>query len=294
MLDAELSLSNSTVSGNSATGNGGGGVLAYYNSTVSLSNSTVSGNYAKSIGGGILVSDRDPNSSNLKSTTISLSNSTVSGNSAANFGGGILNVDSSMSLTNSTVSGNTAKYGGGVVSYGIKYSGIVSLANSTVSGNTSAAYGGGVGSFGPYAVVKLTNSIVANSAGGAQDCGLAGGGTVTADAYNIIQNDGCSTSAQNVDPMLTALADNGGPTLTHLPQTGSPAIDGGDQAACTSLGITTDQRGYSRSDGSCDIGSVEVGAKPIRISSGSSGVTGPLMWLFAGLLWPLRRWRRCG
>lgn len=145
-----------------------------------------------------------------------------------------------------------------------------------MSGNTSAAYGGEVGSFGPYTVVKLTNSIVANSA----------------DAYNIIQNDGCSTSAQQVDPMLGALADNGGPTLTHLPQTGSPAIDAGDQAACDSDGITTDQRGFKRVDGKCDIGSVEVGAKPP--SSGSSGATGPLMWLFAGLLWPLRRWRRCG
>ncbi|MEJ2651907.1 MAG: choice-of-anchor Q domain-containing protein [Gammaproteobacteria bacterium] len=291
-----LNLTNSTVSGNTATtGLGGGGILAFYNSTVSLINSTVSGNYTNSYGGGILISDNNPNSGPLASSTVSLSNSTVSGNSAGYLGGGIVTVDSNMSLTNSTVSGNSASTGGGVVNYGMKNSGSVSLINSTVSGN-SAGKVGGVGTIGKYAGLSLTNSIVANSAGGGMDCYLTNGGTVTADTYNIIQTDGCSTSAQQVDPMLGSLADNGGPTLTQLPQTGSPAINGGDQAACTSNKISTDQRGYSRSDGQCDIGSVEVGAKPPPNSGGGGGggATGPLMLLFTGMLWPLRRRRRRG
>ncbi|MEJ2573787.1 MAG: choice-of-anchor Q domain-containing protein [Gammaproteobacteria bacterium] len=300
VLGGVLNLTNSKVSGNTSTSNstpGGGGVLAYYGATVNLTNSTVSGNSTGGNGGGFVVSDQDPNnSSTLASSTVSLVNSTVSGNSAAYLGGGILTVDSNVSLTNSTVSGNSAGTGGGVVDYGMVDGGSASLVNSTVSGN-SGGTAGGVGALGPVAVLSLTNSIVANSTGG-KDCyvGTGGNGTVTADAFNIIADGGCSTSAQAVNPMLGALADNGGPTLTHLPQTGSPAINGGDQAACTSNQITTDQRGYSRSDGQCDIGSVEVGAKPPPNSGGGGGggATGPLMLLFTGMLWPLRRRRRRG
>ena len=83
--------------------------------------------------------------------------------------------------------------------------------------------------------------------------------------FNIIADGSCSTSAQNVDPLLGALADNGGPTKTLLPQAGSPAIDAGNQTDCTINGITTDQRGYTRIDGKCDIGSVEVGAEPASL-----------------------------
>src|SRR6266487_3164603 len=70
-----LTLTNSTVSGNSATGSGGG---IYNVGTLSLTNSTVSGNSAASCGG---ISSR--------SGTLSLTNSTISGNSAVIEGGGM-------------------------------------------------------------------------------------------------------------------------------------------------------------------------------------------------------------
>ena len=69
-----LTLTNSTVSGNSATGSGGG---IYNVGTLSLTNSTVSGNSAAS-GGGI-----------YNWRTLSLTNSTISGNSAVIEGGGM-------------------------------------------------------------------------------------------------------------------------------------------------------------------------------------------------------------
>ena len=57
------------------------------------------------------------------------------------------------------------------------------------------------------------------------------------------------------EPLLGALADNGGPTLTHALLTGSPAIDAGNDAACPA----TDQRGVTRPQGAhCDIGSYEA------------------------------------
>src|SRR5262249_51362402 len=99
--------------------------------------------------------------------------------------------------------------------------------------------------------------------------------------YNLIGT-GTGTSQFNqpgdqvgiTNPMLGALADNGGPTKTHLPLAGSPAIDAGDPAAVTGVnGVPGyDQRGkpYTRvwdGDGAggprIDIGAVEVQTLPL-------------------------------
>jgi hypothetical protein len=64
------------------------------------------------------------------------------------------------------------------------------------------------------------------------------------------------------DPVLGALASNGGPTQTRLPGDTSPLIDGVPLAQCQAdgaTGVATDQRGITRPQGAgCDIGSVEV------------------------------------
>ncbi|MEE8525997.1 MAG: right-handed parallel beta-helix repeat-containing protein [Thermoanaerobaculia bacterium] len=104
-------LTNSTVSGNSATD--GGGIMAF-GGTANLANSTVSGNYAF-FGGGI------------GGGTLTLTNSTVSGNSAT-FGGGIASYRTT-TLTNSTVSGNYGSFGGGIYNDG----GTATLINSIVA-----------------------------------------------------------------------------------------------------------------------------------------------------------------
>ena len=60
--------------------------------------------------------------------------------------------------------------------------------------------------------------------------------------------------AVGADPLLGALAANGGAGQTHLPAAGSPLVDAGD-LGCSA----TDQRGTSTPQGAfCDIGSVEV------------------------------------
>ena len=118
-----LTLTNITLSGNSTTRGYGGGIGNYYGSTLTLTNSTLSGNSAVDYGGGIF---------NLG--TLTVTNSTLSGNSATNSGGGIFN-DGTLTVINSTLSGNSATdYGGGIYNY---YSSTLTLTNSTLSGNSA-------------------------------------------------------------------------------------------------------------------------------------------------------------
>ncbi len=60
---------------------------------------------------------------------------------------------------------------------------------------------------------------------------------------------------------LGPLVNNGRPTRTQALLTGSVAIKAGDQTECTDLGVTDDQRGFTR-DSYCDIGAFEYGACP--------------------------------
>ena len=153
-----LTLTDSTVSGNSA--NLGGGVSNYR--TLTLTNSTVSGNSAGSDSGGLR---------NYRGTLI-LTNSTVSGNSAAGIGGGV-STTGTLTLTDSTVSGNSAGYGGGVDN-----NGVATLANSTVSGNSARFGGGGVFNFS-LGTLTLANSTVSGNSAGSDGGGVRNSGTLT-------------------------------------------------------------------------------------------------------------------
>ncbi len=63
----------------------------------------------------------------------------------------------------------------------------------------------------------------------------------------------------NTNPLLGALANNGGLTDTHALLDGSPAIDAGDNATCAAAPVSgVDQRGVLRPQGLvCDIGAYE-------------------------------------
>ncbi len=107
-----LTVTNSTISGNSAFGNIGGGGI-YNSGTLTLTSSTISGNSASIIGGGGGIANDG---------TLTVTNSTISGNSASNAGigggGGIFN-NGTLTVTNSTISGNSALIGGGILNSGI-------------------------------------------------------------------------------------------------------------------------------------------------------------------------------
>ena len=165
-----LKLNNSIVSGNTATGGAGGGISSA-NATVLLTNSIVSGNTSSNGGGGI--------SSNGGS--LAVTGSTISGNtSTGDFGGGIASADGTLMVIDSTISGNTAHLNaGGIANAG----GALTLTNSTISGNTATGgAGGGINNFGAYgpfnaSTATLNNATMANNSAPAGG-GIANGGTL--------------------------------------------------------------------------------------------------------------------
>jgi hypothetical protein len=120
-----LSVTTSTVSGNSVDA-AGGGIHSRYG-TLIVTNSTVAGNVARfGEGGGIY---------SLVSGTFTLGHSTVSGNSALYFGGGISTRDGTATLSHSTVSGNSADEGGGIYGYGTALTLSNSIVGEQISGD---------------------------------------------------------------------------------------------------------------------------------------------------------------
>jgi hypothetical protein len=110
--------------------------------------------------------------------------------------------------------------------------------------------GGGIFNWGS---LTLSNTIVANQSGGG-DCFIPP--DITSNGHNLESGTSCGFTGtgdlQNANPLLGALADNGGPTQNMALLPGSPAIDVG------SCEQTTDQRGIARPQGAtCDIGAYE-------------------------------------
>jgi hypothetical protein len=276
--EGTLSLTNSTVSGNSTGETGGGGI--WNRGTMTVSNSTVSDNSAGNVGfGGI-----------WNRGTMTVSNSTVSGNSAGTFGiNGVFNDEGMLTVLNSTVSGNTGGSYGAIVNEAV-----MALSNSTVSGNNGEASGAILNGGG--ATLTITNSTVSGNAAatGASivnyfddmisaeltiansvvdgDCeGIPQGvPNITSLGYNIESPGNTCGFDHGADLVsiaegqldLGVLADNGGPTMTHALGADSVAIDHIPAVDC---GVTTDQRGQPRPEpgGSmCDVGAFEVQLKP--------------------------------
>lgn len=91
-------------------------------------------------------------------------------------------------------------------------------------------------------------------------------GMVIDSGYNLFSDASCpateTSSRDQIDPRLGALADSGGPTATIVLLEGSPALDAADPDACPG----TDQRGMPRPVGAgCDIGAFEGEALSVPV-----------------------------
>ena len=290
----QLTINSSLIELNKGSGTStrwGGGMYLQGSGNVVITDTTISGNSA-SFGGGIY----------LKGTTLALTSSTISGNSSTaainvngGFGGGAVIVSGSGSFTliNSTISGNEAVSSGGGI---VIDDGTVSLYSTTVTDNRAdsdsdlAGSGGGIiattGFYSSTNALTLRNSIVAQNSAAlnkAIDCSSTNA-TITSFGYNLIgsgtDTDCLITPAAgdqfgtvfSIDPLLGALADNGGATQSHLLTADSPAINAGNPASCDDASATPligDQRGFTRPvDGGtgsarCDIGSIEMYILPV-------------------------------
>jgi hypothetical protein len=242
-----LIINNSAIIGNVAAAQDGGGI--YNQGTAKISDSTVADNFAAKLGGGILNSD-----------ALSIDGCTISGN-MADRGGGVFNY-STATFTNSTIANNQALNGPGGGITDLAPDGYMYQSNSTVAGNSSVKGGGGLSVEGGQP--QLHNTLMAlNSAPVGPDVV----GTIASQGFNLIgdgsgaggfvDSDLVGTDDNPIDPLLGALADNGGPTLTMALLDGSPAIDAGDSTGAPLV----DQRGLPR-DELPDIGAFEVQPSP--------------------------------
>jgi len=291
-----VNISNSTFTGNSASGFGGG-LFVDTGSTVKIANSTFTGNSASGFDGGGLFNEGTVTISNStfdqntatngegggleNSNTVSISNSTFASNTA-NVGGGLEIAAGTVSISNSTFASNTASGQGGGIQIA---AGTVNISNNTFANNTVGGQGGGIEN--ATGTVNISNSTFANNTapngnGGDLDnpgtgalnikasivANNTGGncfGRVTSRDYNLDNTNTCGFSTTtndlvNTNPQLdtAGLANNGGPTQTIALQQDSPAID--HVPTGSGLCLATDQRGVSRPDdteASCDIGAYE-------------------------------------
>jgi len=253
LKNADIYIEDVDLNANTSTGTYGGGMYLY-NSSFEIVDSRIYTNTGRH-GGGLF--------NYISSGTIE--NSLIYDNySTAGQGGGIDNQRSSISIINSTFSHNTAKNGRGGAIYNItggSASSYITLTHTTVVSNTGNIGAGIYLGGGSLSQVWLQNSIVANNVND-DDC-LAYTGSEIIDAtagYNIDSDGTCTTSGGtgNVtdDPLVLALADNGGNSWTHALDSGSPARDSIPEADCASA---RDQRGETRPQmGACDMGAVEV------------------------------------
>jgi predicted outer membrane repeat protein len=272
-----LSLTSTTISGNTAVDNGGG--IYAISSTVSLTGATISGNTADDRGGGIYA----------RASTVSLTSATIRDNTADGLGGGIMAISGgSLSLVGTTVSDNSADSGGGAF-----LSVATSVQNSTISGNSTSSRAGGIltccntlalihttitgnsagsgvgGVYGvTFALIDSQSSIIARQTAGA-DCGVEDiTSSFVSNGYNIESATGCGFSMasdqQSVSPValdLDPLVPNApGTTETHALGAGSVALDQippGTNGCGTTIGA--DQRGVTRPQGAnCDVGAYEL------------------------------------
>jgi len=146
-------MTNSSLSGNTATSGSGGGIFNG-GGTLALTSSSLSGNTATNgMGGGIFSAD---DLCYHSYAMLTMSNSSLSGN-AALFGGGIYNYGT-LTMTNSSLSGNKAEHGPGG---GISNQGTLVMTSSSLSGNTADS-GGGIAN--GYEIVISRSSFNGNTA----------------------------------------------------------------------------------------------------------------------------------
>jgi len=241
---------------------GYGGAIAGIFGDLTIDDSNMLANTAVESGGAI-----------YSAVSLKITGSTIASNSADS-GGGIY-IFGSLVMINSTIASNAANESGG----GMRYSSVAdtNIYNSTIAYNGAdqdqdfSGSGGGVAVAQGGGLFNIYNTILAgnfvSNAPVPDDCV----GVVASHARNLFgATDDCQIvvvsgnwDLLNSLDFLGVPQDNGGTTPTIALLAGSNAIDGaimGIGCLDSTSPILTDQRGFPRNVGVCDLGAFEYGA----------------------------------
>lgn len=210
-----LSISNSTISYNTAATQGGGIYLTSKSATTTITNTTISNQSTAQAGAGIFsngspltisgstvsnntVSGSGQNGGGLYLTgaaaTTAITNTNFTGNlsNAAGGGGIYVSGDADLTMTGGSINGNRAAstVGGGVYATGTGTT--ATLSKVAIKGNRTAQYGGGI-YLNSAASVDLTNCIVSGN---------------TTDGYSYSDGGGIYNTGATLTMMNTTIAGN--------------------------------------------------------------------------------------
>ncbi|RYD65803.1 MAG: DUF11 domain-containing protein, partial [Verrucomicrobiaceae bacterium] len=213
--------------------------------------------------------------------------SSFTGNTAGNASGGLY--ISRGFVINSTITGNTsngATTGGGGVR--VVADSPVCFISSTITGNSApnADSGARGGIWMESGTLHLSNLLVAGN--GVQDIAKSAGATLINDGGNLIGENTSvetefpagatvGTGAVPLNPLLAALADNGGSTPTHALLSGSPALNSGIPAVVSetqALGVSgTTGSTYAVSFGGQTTSSIAYNASSGAVQTALQGLS---------------------
>ncbi|HZR62795.1 MAG TPA: right-handed parallel beta-helix repeat-containing protein [Xanthobacteraceae bacterium] len=179
---ADVTISNSAITGNNAAY--GGGIAVNYGSSLQLTNTYVATNYAYLVGGGI-----------ANQGSLTLTNSIVNDNTSGYIGGGIAS-DNTLTVIGSTLSNNkTGGVGPGLPPHyyyrgggGLYNSGSARLINTTISGNKGGYAGGGIYNSEDLTLINVTLANNSADYGGGLSNAACGCGNVSIDDTTITGN----------------------------------------------------------------------------------------------------------
>jgi CSLREA domain-containing protein len=170
ITSGRLALTDGSISGNTATLNGGGVYSRY--ASLALDGTTISGNRAGGNGGGVAVAQ-----SSNQATLLSLFNAAVTTNVAGPNGDGgglwIPTGNAQISLVSSKIDGNSARRGGGIFRGTSAIQGGIAAIDSSLSGNTATQSGGGI--YNQGGALAFTRSTISGNTANTQATGGGGG-----------------------------------------------------------------------------------------------------------------------
>ena len=165
--------SNSQLIGNTAGGSGG---AISAEGTVSVSESTLTGNTATTGNGGAISAGDQ----------VTLSASTLNGNTATLGSGGAVQANGNVSVSESNFASNAATAGSGGAISATGESSTVAVTNSGLRNNTAGGNGGAISATGPTGEVSVNNSSLGTNTASGDGGAIAAGGAVTVSGSSVL------------------------------------------------------------------------------------------------------------